>query len=152
VLLTLPESCHFDFRELTHYCDLILVSVAQGHLREAYTTCSSTLTQLGETVPETVTPEMVGSMIPETLNMYTEVYDDDWLGKKMEDSTLCNAMKFYSIILTTAHFIKPSHMVAYFICKMVQLSLRHGVCQYTPQALMILSSIVIRFDNAEFIR
>ncbi len=118
---------------------------------EAYTTCSSILSKLGEIVPEAVTPERVGSMVPETLNMYTEVYGDDLLGKKKDDS-LCYVMKFYNIMATAAHFFKPSHIVVYIICKMVQMSLRHGVCQETPLAMMQLSSFVIRFDNAALVR
>eukprot|EP00984_Skeletonema_dohrnii_P012669 scaffold5171_cov139-Skeletonema_dohrnii-CCMP3373.AAC.1 len=52
---------------------------------------------------------------------------------------------------SAAYFCKPSHVVAYFVCKMVQLSLQNGVCQYTPLALMQLTSIVIRIDNAAFV-
>ena len=103
-------------------------------------------------MPETVTTEMVGDMIAETLSMYSEVYGDNWLGKKMDDSTLCNIVKFYSAMATAAYFCKPLHMGAYFVCKMVQLSLRNVVCRYTPLALMQLSSIVIRIDNAVFVQ
>ena len=103
-------------------------------------------------MPETVTTEMVGDMIPETLSMYSEVYGDDWLEKKMEDVTLCSILEFYSAIATAAYFCKPSHVVAYFVCKMVQMSLRNGVCQHTPLALMQLTSIVIRFNNATFVQ
>ena len=85
---------------------------------------------------------MVGGMLPETLSMYSEVYGDDWLAKKMEDSSLCNILEFYSAIATAAYFCKPPHVVAYFVCKMVQMSLRNGVCQHTPLALMQLSSII----------
>ena len=87
-------------------------------------------------------------MIPETLKMYSEVYGDDWLEKKMEDVTLCNVIKFYSIIATAAFFCKSSHMGAYFVCKMVQLSFKKGICKHTPLAFMQLSSIVINFENA----
>lgn len=130
----------------------LLVLLAQGNPNEAYTTCSSVLTQLGETVPEVVTLETVGAMIPETLHMYAEVYGDDWLEKKMEDTTLCDIIKFYSSMATAAFFCKPPHMVAYFVCKTVQLSLRNGVCPHAPLAFMHLSSIVIRLDNSAFVQ
>ena len=128
------------------------VFLAQGKVVDAYNTSSSILTQLGETVPEAVTLEAVGVMIPETLNLYAEVYCEDWLEKKMEDTTLCNIVKFYSVTVTAAYFCKPMHMLAYFVCKMVQLSLQNGVCQHTPVALMQLSFITIRFDNAVFVQ
>ncbi len=93
-------------------------------------------------MPETVTLAMVGSMIPETLSMYSEVYGDDWLDKKMEDPTLSHILEFYSAIATATFFCKPLHWVAYFVCKMVQMSLRNGVCQHTPLAVMQLSYII----------
>lgn len=132
---------------LTHYTVASLVSLAQGKVADAYITCSSILTQLGETVPESVTPETVAAMIPETLRMYDEVYGDDWLGKKMEDMTLRNVVKFYSSMATSAFFCKPPHIVAYFVCKVVQLSLQNGVCQHTPLAFLQLSNIIIQDGN-----
>lgn len=117
-------------------------------------------------MPESVTTETVEAMIPETLKMYDEVYGDDWLGKKIEDSTLRNIVKFYSaseslgvlLVLcftqiltklfapvgTSAFFFKVSHIVAYFVCKAVQLSLKNGVCQHTPIAFLQLSNIIER--------
>ena len=134
-----------------------LVSLAQGNPNEAFDTCSSILTQLGETVPDAVTVEMVGGMIPETLRMYAEVYGNDWLGRKMEDTNLCNIIKFYSAIATAAFFCKPTHM-GFFVCKLVQMSLQNGICEHTPLALMQLSSIAfnatvdVRFTNAAFLQ
>ena len=124
----------------------------------AFDTCSSILTQLGETVPDAVTVETVGGMLPETLSMYSKVYGDDWLGRKMEDTNLCSIAKFYSVISTAAYFCQPAHMVAYFTCKLVQISLQNGICEHTPLALMQLSSIAfnrtmdVRFTNAAFIQ
>ena len=71
---------------LTH--PVALVFLAQGLANEAYTTCSSILAQLGEAVPDIVTEEMVGDIIPETLSMYSEICGDDWLGTKMETQFL----------------------------------------------------------------
>ena len=135
-----------------------LVFISQGHANEAFDTCSSILTQLGETVPDAVTVETVGGMIPETLSMYSKVYGDDWLGRKMEDTNLCSITKFYSAIAAAAFFCKPSHMVGYFVCKVVQISLQNGVCEHTPLALLQLSSVAFnrtmdaQFTNAAFLQ
>ena len=142
--------------DLTHTTSLVFL--AQGNPVEAYTTCSSILAQLGETVPDVVTVEMVGCIIPETLSMYSRVYSDDWLEKNMKDPKLCNIVKFYSVTGIAAYFCKPTHSPAYFVCKMVQMSLRNGICQQTPLALMQLSLIAfnntsgIPFNNAMFVR
>mmetsp|Transcript_23122 Transcript_23122/g.33019 ORF Transcript_23122/g.33019 Transcript_23122/m.33019 type:complete len:804 (-) Transcript_23122:247-2658(-) len=157
------SSCRYDEAELTlrtiferawclndklpSYFLLVTIFLAQGQPNEAFDICSSILAQLGETVPDTVTVEMVGGMIPETLSMYSEVYGDDWLGKQMENTNLCSIVKLYSTIATAAFFCKP-HMVGYFVCKMVQMSLRNGVCQHTPLALMQLSTMAIQINNA----
>ena len=139
---------------LTH--PVALVFLAQGLANEAYTTCSSILAQLGEAVPDIVTEEMVGDIIPETLSMYSEICGDDWLGTKMEDTKLCNIVKFYSLLTTAAYFCKPSS--GYFVCRTIQMSLQNGVCEYTPIAVMKLSSIAFnkandtKFSNASLIQ
>ena len=120
---------------------------AQGKVVDAYGTCSSILTQLGETIPDSVDPEVVGAMIPETLRKYDEVYCDDWLGKKMEDYTLRYVIRFYGQMATSAYFFKVSHIVAYFVCKGAQLSLENGVCQHTPLVFLQLSIIIMRSGN-----
>ncbi len=86
-------------------------------------------------------------MIPETLRKYDEVYGDDWLGKKMEDYTLRYVVRFYVQMITSAFFFKVPHIVAYFVCKVVQLSLQNGVCQHTPLSLLQLSNVLIRSGN-----
>ena len=126
--------------------------LAHGQMGEAYTTCTSILTQLGETVPEAVSREIVGTLVQNTLKRYTEVYGDDWLGKEMSDTTLCYTMKFYILLANAIFFFKPLHLVAFIVCKAVQFSFHHGVCKYTPRALMVLSSIVVQFDNAALVR
>ena len=143
---------------LTRIVPASLVLVSQGHANKAFDTCSSILTQLGETVPDAVTVETVGGMIPETLSMYSNVYGDDWLGRKMEDENLRNVVKFYSAIAIAAYFCKPSSMSAYHVCKMVQISLRNGICEYTPIAFMKLSHNAfnkakdVMFSNAALIQ
>ena len=111
---------------------------------DAYSTCSSILTQLGETVPESVSLECVGAMIAETLKMYDGMFSDAWLGKKMEDLKLQNIVKFYGALATCAFFCKAEHMIGFFVCKMTQLSLIHGPCPYTPIAFLRLSNFINR--------
>ena len=120
---------------------------AQGKVVDAYNTCSSILSQLGEKVSDSVPFETVRAMISETLRSYEEVYSDDWLTKNMEDSNLQYAVKFYGIMAESAFFFKHEQLVQYLICSMVQLSLRHGACQYTPAAFLKLSN-VINFDGS----
>ncbi len=145
-LFDLYRSCHCMFSSNSPHPTVFL---AQGLANEAYTTCSSILAQLGETVPDTFTVSMVGDIIQETLSMYSEVYSDDWLERKMEDTNLRSINKFYFILTATALFCKQSfaHAGSYFACKLVQISLRNGICEHTPLAVMRLS--LIAFNNAK---
>ncbi len=120
---------------------------AQGKVSDAYDTCSSILTELGETIPESVDPDETVAIIPETLRKYDEVYGDDWLGRKMEDYTLRYVVRFYGQMITCAFFFKVRHIVSYYVCKVVQLSLRNGVCEYTPLSMLQLSNVLIRSGN-----
>ena len=87
-------------------------------------------------------------MIPETLRKYDEVYGDEWLEKKMEDYTLRYVVRFYGQMITSAFFFKAPHIVSYYTCKAVQLSLQNGVCKYTPLSLLQLSNVLVRSGNA----
>ena len=109
------------------------------------------LSHLGETIPETVTPQAVEAIVPETLHMVREIYGAEWLGKKIENEPVRQILKFYTALITASYFFKQPYFVAYFVCRMVQLSLQHGVSKYTPLAFLQLSNIVMSFDNAAFI-
>jgi hypothetical protein len=107
------------------------------------------LTELGENIPESVTPEAAKEMIAETLNMYSEVYDDAWSKKGMKDNTIRNIVKFYCVITSAAFFCRPKSMLVYFVCRSVQLSLQEGNCQRSPQSLIQFAMITMSDDNAE---
>ena len=117
-------------------------------MTDAYNTCSFVLLQLGENIPDSVTPEAAKTMIEDTLKMYEEVYDDDWLEKKMEDETLRIVVKFYSAIIFLAYFCRSKYTAIFFICKAVQLSLRNGACVYTPLTLLQLLGFAIEDKHA----
>ena len=119
---------------------------------DAYNTCSTTLSHLGETVPETVAFQDAEAIVPETLQMVGQTFGDAWLEKEIENESVRQILKFYTAMVTATYIIKPPHFMAYFVCKMVQLSLQHGVSKYTPLALLQLSNIVYTsFDNAPFL-
>lgn len=105
---------------------------------DAYNTCSFVLLQLGETIPDSVTTEDAKTMVEDTLKMYEEVYDDDWLEKRMEDKNLQVVAKFYSVIIFSAYFCRSRSTAMYLVCKSVQLSLRNGSCLYTPLSVLQL--------------
>ena len=113
-----------------------LVLIVRNKANEAYNICSSTLTELGESIPnpDSVEPDTVNTEIAETINMYNQVCEDDngWLKREVDDSKERIVDKFYLNFATACFFSNRKKMLAYFACKGFQLSLRNGVCQHTP--------------------
>eukprot|EP00986_Skeletonema_menzelii_P018073 scaffold24409_cov143-Skeletonema_menzelii.AAC.1 len=109
------------------------------------------LSHLGETIPETVTPQAVEAFVPETLQMVREIYGAEWLGKKIENESVRQILKFYPALINASYIFKQPHVVAYFVCRMVTLSLQHGVSKYTPLAFLHLANTLMSFDTAPFI-
>ena len=120
-------------------------------MNDAYNTCSFVLLQLGETIPESVTSEAAKTMVEDTLKMFEEVYDDDWLQRRMEDETLRIVVKFYSVIILLAYFCRSRNTAMYFICKSVQLSLRNGACAYTPLSLLQLVGFAMEEKDTSYL-
>ena len=112
------------------------VLLAQGNPKGAYDLCAFLLNQLGETIPNSVTPETAKAMVAETQAMYEGVYNDEWLKKRIEDQNILTIAKFYNACVLASFLCKSYSMVVYHVCKAVQLSLQNGTCQYTPLALV----------------
>jgi hypothetical protein len=115
------------------------------------------LIELGETMPESCDAAMdsslimntVSKMITETLNMYKEVDADEGLKREeTNDKTLGFILQFYSTIVLTSYFSRSYYEVVFFVCRAAQLSLRKGICQHTPLALVQFASIVVNDENA----
>ena len=107
------------------------------------------MSQLGETIPNSVTPEAANAIVVETLAMYEEVYDDDeWLKKRLEDENICTITKFYNASVIAGHLCKSRHILIHHVCKAAQLSLKNGVCQYTPLALVHFAGFAMKDEDA----
>ena len=122
---------------------------AQGKVSDAYDICSTILIELGETMPESFHFNVISSMITETLNMYEEVDADEWLkSEEMVDKKLGFIFQFYSAIALASYFCRSFYVVVFFVCRAVQLSLRKGICEYTPTSLIQFASLIIKDENA----
>ena len=117
-------------------------------MTDVYDTCSSILTELGESIPESSSFIESSEMTRETLKMYEEV-GDKWLeGEITDDKTLNTTLQFYRAIALASYYFKSHSMAVYFTCKAMQLSLRKGLCEYTPITLLQFTSVAITNDNA----
>lgn len=109
---------------------------------EAYNTCSNVLLQLGETIPDSVAPEIAKTMAEDTLAMYEEVDDIYWQERNIEDNALRTTLQFYSSIAYSSYLCKPVTMAVFFTCKAVQLSLRKGICDHTTMSLLQFTRVM----------
>ena len=121
---------------------------AQGKVNDVYNTCSSILIELGESMPGSCSLEEASDMTRETLSMYIRV-GDKWLeGETTDDKTLNTTLQFYRAIALACFFCKSYIMALYFTCKAVQLSLKRGLCEYTPITLLQFTSVAVTNDSA----
>ena len=69
-------------------------------------------------------------MVKETAGIVKDLTEDTLLGMRELDRTRQYILKFYLIITIVSFYAKPA-MVPFFTCRMVQISMKHGICKYT---------------------
>ena len=110
--------------------------LSQGKPKRLYDACVSVFSQLEVTIPSSVTPEAASTTLAETLTMYEEIYGDEWINNRLEDEKIRTIAKIYNMFVIACFLCKERHILAYHMCRAVQLSLQNGACQYTPLALI----------------
>ena len=107
----------------------------------AYNVCCEILSQLGENIPETLCSDQMTSMIEATIGMVKGISDKDLLGMKEMDSKLATSMRFYCMICHAAYFAKPE-MVPFIVCRMVQHTMKNGICKHSISSFLSLATIL----------
>ncbi|KAL3773705.1 hypothetical protein ACHAW5_001041 [Stephanodiscus triporus] len=97
---------------------------------DAYTLCHEVLSQLGEEIPDSLQTNQRSEMAEATSIMLKSISDSDLLEMREMDERLSVIMNFYTIIAQVAYFLKPA-MVPFFACRMVQLTMKNGLCKYS---------------------
>jgi len=97
---------------------------------EAYTICCEVLSQLKETIPDYVDMKDLTPMLQETGRMLARMSDADLLGmKETDNSSLRFTLKFYTLLCYISYYCITSNMLPFACCRMVRLTLEHGVCE-----------------------
>ena len=99
-------------------------------IEESYTTAYEVLLQLGEEIPGQFAGKETKAMVTETAMLVKDLREDTLLGMRELDRTRQYILKFYLIITIVSFYAKPA-MVPFFTCRMVQISMKHGICKYT---------------------
>ena len=108
---------------------LLLVSILHSQEKaEAYTTCNDVLLKLGEKIPEFFDSKGATEMVKKTSKLLENLSEEDLLGLKVMDSDLRRTLQFYGMMNIVSFFRRPE-IVPFLCCRMVQLSIIHGLCK-----------------------
>lgn len=122
-------SCLED--KLDAYTVMISLQQARQGPSKAYETCLEVLSQLGEEVPTSLEPERLLTMVSDLQDTLSAITDEQLLEMKETDiKTHYSVMQFYTEICFLSYFVRPK-MMHYFASKMVDLTLKYGVCKYS---------------------
>ena len=111
---------------------LLLGTIQQdrGEVSATYNTCREVLSQLGETVPQSMSPKQTSEMIRSTLSMVKGISDSHLLAMRECDEKTRNCLKFYTLMTSVAHNAKPE-MFPFICCRMIQLTMSGQICTYS---------------------
>mmetsp|Transcript_19299 Transcript_19299/g.46304 ORF Transcript_19299/g.46304 Transcript_19299/m.46304 type:complete len:1293 (+) Transcript_19299:334-4212(+) len=127
--------------KLDSYFLLVTIRNVRGHIKDAYSLCHGVLSQFGEVIPSSLDPKQTFKMIEETSIIVNNLSDTDLLEMKEADEKLCISLKFYNLIVNVALFARPD-MAAFLACKMVQLTMKHGICQWSLFGLVQFAAML----------
>ena len=89
---------------------------SQERGEEAYTICQNVLTQLGEKIPDYVSPEDSKAMVQKTIALLHDFSEEKLLAMKEMDQTVQVVIKFYVLMSTVSYFLKPEVSVRLVRC------------------------------------
>ena len=88
---------------------------------DAYNTCCDALLQLGEAVPQSLTPEETKNMMIATSNIAQSISETGLLEMKDMDEKLTISLKFYSLMADSC-FVAKQEIYPFAVCRMVEVS------------------------------
>lgn len=93
--------------KLDAYSLVAFIHHSQERGKKAHETCQDVLTQLGEEIPECVTPDESKKFIEETKILLSDLSEDSLRAMKEMDESMQTIIKFYSFMAQIAWFMKP---------------------------------------------
>ena len=89
---------------------------------DAYNTCCEALSELGEAIPQSLTPEETKNMMIATSKIAQSISETSLLEmKEMDEKLTISLMKFYSLMAEICFFAKKE-MSLFAVCRMLQVS------------------------------
>lgn len=134
--------CYGD--KLEAYFILVMSLGASGNLAQAYKCSMNVLEQLGETFPEPIDNEVIKASMMKT------IVEMKGLGKEYFDSLplMADKSKIYAMRLlkltSYLSFLMNSPAGAVFACRMVNLTLKHGMAKETARGIVGFGAYVVK--------
>jgi len=118
---------------------------------EAYTTCHEVLSQLNETIPDSVDMRSTMAIVKETGDMLQKKSDTELSEMKEMDNVLLFTLKFYTLLICIAFWKKPTIM-PFIGCRMIRISLEHGVSLDSVVGLVMYAGVLCQQSKLPNIR
>ena len=126
--------------KLDSYLLLVVILTDKYALEEAYQTAHNVLLQLGESIPTAFSKDDITASIRATSQLIHGVTEERLLERQeMESQDKQFVLQFYNHISLVAFFAVPQ-MVPFFICRMIQVSMTHGICKFSLLGELKISS------------
>ena len=138
--------------QLRAYTTKVYSLGTQNEPQRAIATGLEVLDQLGQSIPANVTVcRMIWEFLKTRRMLHGKSEDQILSLPLMEDTDLLSAMRMMSIIYLHAFDCRPP-MAPFIACRIIQLSLRHGMSGISSLGLsvygMFLSGMFLKFDEA----
>ena len=125
-----------------YYLRNLLIN-SNGEPDRAFKGSLEILSMLGEDVPSSIDPREILSMVGavQSKMMYMNEISD-FSEMKEASSEQFTLMRFYCQSAFLASLVQNPPMVALLTCRLVEISLEHGVCKYTAAGFGYLSAML----------
>ena len=80
-------------------------------------------------------------MVEETLEMVKNISSRDLLEMKEMDEKFTLTMNYFSIIITAAFFARPE-IVPFIACRMVQITMKNGLCNFSIMGFLQVANVL----------
>ncbi|KAL3810773.1 hypothetical protein ACHAXA_011785 [Cyclostephanos tholiformis] len=151
ILQDMTPQCRSIEEKLYAHVLFAKILIDRKYLTEAYALCCEVLSQLGEEIPEPFHPTHLTEELVATLELVKNVSCEDLMKMTKMDERLNLFMHFYTIMGTAAFFIKPTSSF-FIVCKMVQLTMRNGLCEYSILGFVHLSAVLTSSHFSNIVR
>ena len=122
------------------------VHIIRKMFGKACTLCHELLFQLGEKIPESFHQNQIAKMVEATSGMVYGMEDIDLLRMDEMDESHSISMNLYSMIIPALFFSKPE-VVPFVACRMVQLTMKHGISKHSIVGFVQLAAALSSINN-----